>query len=138
MILYDPKINKIIVIDRQNIDFETTQSGNSHRGFSPVHNEHYLKLVLGYNEFDYIKYWFEETHSTKGYFIQDKRDIFIIDDNINMSRKLSGCFIKNIETNFSNIRVEISLDYFDVGEFKELKGIIIALQRDKKLEEILN
>ncbi len=150
MILYDKKIDKIIVIDKHNIDFEHKQSGNnSVRGFTPtsfVHNEYCLKLVLGYNEFDYIKYWFEEIHSNEGiarYASEYKRDIFITDmpgygvvDNNIMNRKFSGCLIRNIETDyFSNIiRVEISVDYFEVGEFNDLKSII----RDKKLEEILN
>lgn len=143
MILYDKKIDKIIGIDPHNIDFETTQSGNnSVRGFSPasfVHNEYCLKLTLGYNEFDYIKYWFEETHSNEGlarYTSEYKRNIFILDDMNNYSgKKFSGCSIKNIGTDyFSNIiRVEISVDYFEVGEFNELKPII----RDRKLEEIL-
>lgn len=143
MILYDIKLDKIIGIDKHNLDFEHIQSGsNSIRGFTPtsfVHNEYCLRLVLGYSEFDYIKYWFEETHSNEGqarYASEYKRNIFLLEDMNNYScKKFSGCFIKNINTDyFSNIiKVEIGVDYFEIGEFKELKSII----RDKKLEEIL-
>jgi hypothetical protein len=138
MILYDIKLDKIIGIDKHNLDFEHVQSGsNSIRGFTPtsfVHNEYCLKLVLGYNEFDYIKYWFNEGQAR--YTSEYKRNIFILEDMSNYSgKKFSGCFIKNINTDYfyNIIKVEIGVDYFEIGEFNELKSFI----RDKKLEEIL-
>ena len=145
MIYYDSHKNKLITIDKK--DIEAKFITNNNITTKRLSKEGELVIRFDYTEFSYFKKWFNDIHDINGrmaYAAEYKRDIFISDTDSGIDTKFCNCFISSMQlydfaspcnSVINQFEVSLKCDYYEKGGFyPELK----AIYRDKKIDLILS